>query len=439
MSPYAIRIVLTSLVLALLTGALIWHGPQVGDVRLIAQHPNGDAISTATTIRMTFSRPVDPQSAVQHVQLLPPVAGQFSWQGATLTFRPGKPLNPATRYHVLVRAGLRDAQGRINRTEPRWSFQTRSPILLIGTLRPEGGSRFVTVTPSDAQVLDVATLPDTVLAASVAPDQEQVVLTVERGPRRTALVMLNLVDGSTRPLVDDPEQSASDAAWAPSGDLIAYARRPLLGDTRGQARIWLAQPDGTTFGPLLSSEVLGVTPVWSPDGGRIAFVSGPGTALGIYNFFRDSQQMLPAGTGEPPGWAPNSRTLVYSVTGAGAPGATTRLLRYDLEREAATALTDGQAHDQNPTWSPDGQQIAFVRQHRDRPGSSVWIMAADGTGQRQISNSGHDLMPAWSPDGRQIAFLRALPDGSNEVWVVDRTGSELRRVYTGAALVLWLS
>mgnify|MGYP005845640531 CR=1 FL=1 len=75
MSPYAIRIVLANLAFALLTGALIWHGPQVGDVRLIAQRPYGNAISTATTISMTLSRPVDPQSAAQHVHLLPPVAG----------------------------------------------------------------------------------------------------------------------------------------------------------------------------------------------------------------------------------------------------------------------------------------------------------------------------------------------------------------------------
>lgn len=292
-----------------------------------------------------------------------------------------------------MRAGLRDAQGRNNRAETRWSFQTRSPTLLLGTLRPEGGSRFMMVSSTGDQPLDVATLPDAVLSASLAPDQEQVVLTVERGPRRTVLVVLSLVDGSIRPLVDDPELSASDATWALLGDLIAYVHRPLLGDTLGQAHIWLAQPDGTTFGPLLSSEVLGAAPVWSPDGGRIAFVSRPSAALGIYHFFSDSQHMLPADTGEPPGWAPDSRAFVYSVTDAGAPSAASRLHRYELQREATIELTDGRMHDHSPAWSPDGQQIAFVRQDRDRRGSSVWIMAADGSGQRQLSSEGQDLVP----------------------------------------------
>ena len=64
-----------------------------------------------------------------------------------------------------------------------------------------------------------------------------------------------------------------------------------------------------------------------------------------------------------------------------------------------TRLTHSPGPDFDPSWSPDGTQIAFRSERSGQP--EVWVMNADGTGQRQLAAG---LSPAWSPDGSLIAF-----------------------------------
>jgi dipeptidyl aminopeptidase/acylaminoacyl peptidase len=59
-------------------------------------------------------------------------------------------------------------------------------------------------------------------------------------------------------------------------------------------------------------------------------------------------------------------------------------------------LTDDPQDDDNPTWSPDGSQIAF-----DRAGV-IWVMNSDGSDETSLGVGGEN--PAWSPDGTRIAF-----------------------------------
>ena len=77
--------------------------------------------------------------------------------------------------------------------------------------------------------------------------------------------------------------------------------------------------------------------------------------------------------------------------------------------------------------APSGQ-IAFVR------GGDIWVMDADGGSVRRLTTSfERDSSPAWSPDGGNIAFLR---DGSadgfdfclNEIWLMNADGSNQRRI-----------
>ena len=81
----------------------------------------------------------------------------------------------------------------------------------------------------------------------------------------------------------------------------------------------------------------------------------------------------------------------------------------DLKR---VTTRDDAPGDEDPAWSPDGATIAFVRWGGDDEdeGPLVWLMAADGTGQRQLTadppRGYSESSPTWSPDGRRIAFVR---------------------------------
>ena len=89
-------------------------------------------------------------------------------------------------------------------------------------------------------------------------------------------------------------------------------------------------------------------------------------------------------------------------------------------------LTSGLAFDQQPRFSPDGRRIAFTS---DRGGGdNIWVMGADGTGARQVTNETFTLTstPTWSPDGRFIAarkhFTTQRSLGTGEIWLYDANG-----------------
>ncbi|HJN17873.1 MAG TPA: hypothetical protein QGH10_20400, partial [Armatimonadota bacterium] len=84
-------------------------------------------------------------------------------------------------------------------------------------------------------------------------------------------------------------------------------------------------------------------------------------------------------------------------------------------------LTDSMGGNFLPAWSPDGKRIAFMSTRTGVP--EIWIMDADGTGQRQITLGGGTFLPAWSPDGRQIACT-----SHGQIWLIDADGGSPRQL-----------
>jgi TolB protein len=83
-------------------------------------------------------------------------------------------------------------------------------------------------------------------------------------------------------------------------------------------------------------------------------------------------------------------------------------------------LSDGRFSERNPSYSPDGEWIAFISMESGKP--EIWVMAADGSQRTQVTDeSSTTAQPRWSPDGRWLyyriggadnLFMRIHPDGS---------------------------
>ncbi len=95
-------------------------------------------------------------------------------------------------------------------------------------------------------------------------------------------------------------------------------------------------------------------------------------------------------------------------------------------------LTTSPAEDFDPTWSPNGAQIAF-RSQRDG-NDEIYVMNADGTCQVNVTNNPlSDWSPVWSPDGRRIAFARFFDNNPfTDIAVINPDGSDLQRLTTSS-------
>ena len=94
-------------------------------------------------------------------------------------------------------------------------------------------------------------------------------------------------------------------------------------------------------------------------------------------------------------------------------------------------LTDDWADDWHPSWSPDGQHIAFASK---RDGNwEIYVMEANGTNPRRLTDDwADDYLPVWSPDGQHIAFA-SYRDGNFEIYVMKADGTNPRNLTNNSA------
>jgi TolB protein len=238
--------------------------------------------------------------------------------------------------------------------------------------------------------------------------------------RQNATVDTTLADATTRIAQSDAFYDRNPAHYAQCG----FAQPPCTDDVELYT---VTAKDGTER--HLARELTGDTPVWSPDGTRLAYATGgPGATeshLVVMNADGTHRVQVTSGSGvdRHPEWSSDGTRLVFQRGPTGFGG---DIYVVDVETVATTRLTKGDAIDQQPTWSPDGRHIAYAS---NRGGSSdLWIMDADGSNPNQvITNRTDDWWPAWSPDGSQLAFMSDRT-GDVGVYLVNVDGTNEHRL-----------
>lgn len=237
----------------------------------------------------------------------------------------------------------------------------------------------------------------------------------------TRQIFVVSADGSQLDQITQTPGKKWDPAWSPDRRRIAYGLE--LDD--GETSIFVIDADGTaptrvTPGP----NDYYWSPAWSPDGTRLAFGSRAGGTIHVINVDGTGLLTLPDSVqGGDPAWSPDGTRLAL-VTGVGGE---VEIMSVRLDGTDPLVLTNTPGLDESdPAWSPDGSQIAYDR-YDGVPGfDNVFVMNADGTGQRQLTDFPRGSIPGqptWSPDGSHIAF-RAR-DG---IYVIRPDGRGQRRI-----------
>jgi TolB protein len=187
-------------------------------------------------------------------------------------------------------------------------------------------------------------------------------------------------DGENPVIVANSRDPLMSPAWSPDGRRLAY-----VGYERGNSAIYVHDLQSGQARRIIGEKGINGAPAWSPDGSQLAITLSYGTNPDIY---------------------------IISAQG-GAP----------------RRITDSSAIDTEPAWSPDGSQIAFTSDRGGQP--QIYVVAAGGGAAQRVSFEGkQNLRARYSPDGRSILLVN-LDESRYRIGLLDLKSHQLRIVSDG--------
>ncbi|WP_313953439.1 Tol-Pal system beta propeller repeat protein TolB [Accumulibacter sp.] len=201
---------------------------------------------------------------------------------------------------------------------------------------------------------------------------------------------------------------------------IAYVVRASA--TRYELHI--ADADGQNAQAALISKEPIISPAWSPDGGRLAYVSFENKKPVVYvHSLASGKRIVVAnfkGSNSAPTWAPDGNRLAVVLSKEGG----SQIFIVNADGSGAQRLTTASAINTEPHFSPDGQSVYFTS---DRGGSpQIYRVGATGGDPQRVSFEGsYNVTPRLSPDGKSMAFI-SRRDGGFRLSVMDLASRQVQ-------------
>lgn len=207
------------------------------------------------------------------------------------------------------------------------------------------------------------------------------------------------------------------------GTKVAYVTQQGMDDDRLYTLV-VSDADGENEVTIMESTDPIMSPAWSPDSRRLAYVSFEGNISTIYvqtlrtgNRIKVSSRV---GINGAPAFSPDGRKLVVTLGGIDG---NLDINVLDLASRQFTRLTTNRAIDTEGTWSPDGRYIYFTSDRSGGP--QVYRIGVSGGRPERITFEGsYNARPRLSPDGKKLAMVH-LDRGNYRIAVLDLESREL--------------
>lgn len=195
-------------------------------------------------------------------------------------------------------------------------------------------------------------------------------------------------------------------------------------------RLEVADSDGENpVAAIRSTEPL-ISPTWSPDGSKLAYVSFENKKPVVYvQELASRRRIIVAnfkGSNSAPAWSPDGKKIALALSRDGQ----TQIYMVNADGSDLKRLSNSAGIDTEPRFAPDGQSLYFTSDRSGGP--QIYKMSIQGGEARRVTFSGsYNISPRISPDGKMLAYV-SRRDGRFQLFALDLASSQELRLSDGA-------
>lgn len=246
--------------------------------------------------------------------------------------------------------------------------------------------------------------------------------------RRKRLAVMDQ-DGANPSFLTQGDYLVLTPRFNPTAQLIAY-----MSYIQGKPRVYLFDLETGRQQVLGNFPNMTFSPRFSPDGKSVVMALEQNGNSDIYVMdlaTRTSKRLTnDPGIDTAPSYSPDGKQITFESNRGGSQ----QVYVMNADGSNARRISFGGGKNGTPVWSPRGDLIAFTKMADGA--FRIAVMRPDGAGERVLSDGWQDEGPTWAPNGRVLMFTRTSPTGSggaaggSQIWSVDVTGRNERRVLT---------
>jgi TolB protein len=225
------------------------------------------------------------------------------------------------------------------------------------------------------------------LTPVLSPDGRYLAYTSYTSGRPT-LYIKNLADNTIASVVKNGV--SVDPGWRNASEVATTL------SFEGDQEIYLVRADGSITKRITNSRGIDVSPTFSPDGSRMAFVS---SRNGLPQIFIQNVQSgavkrltFSGRYNTQPSWSPDGDKIAYTTW---EKSGEINIFVINADGSGLKRLTSGARENESPSWSPDGSMIVFASNRQG--GKRLYVMGSNGQNQRRLLQvDGEQMQPSWS-------------------------------------------